>query len=85
MYIHTRSGSWDLYIMDVDAASTQKLTGSSSEYHRDPSWSPGNRILFSSNLDEDYEIYSIRPDGFDRIQLTNNDRDDFHPAWGPSQ
>ena len=84
VYIHTRSGSWDLYTMDVGGTSTQKLTGSSSEYHRDPSWAPGDRILFSSNLHGDYEIYSIRSDGSERIRLTDNDRDDFHPAWGPS-
>ena len=33
---------------------------------------PDERILFSSTRDGDFEIYSMRPDGTDLIQLTDN-------------
>lgn len=31
----------------------------------------------------DYELYSVRPDGSDRIRLTDNNVDDVSPTWSP--
>jgi Tol biopolymer transport system component len=39
------------------------------------------RIAFTSNRDGDAEIYSMKPDGTDVVQLTNNTTNDDHPAW----
>ena len=42
-----------------------------------------SRILFSSDRDGDFEIYSMLPDGSDVKRLTNNSGYDDLPAWSP--
>jgi len=41
------------------------------------------RILFSANLDGDYDIWSIRPDGSDLRQLFNKSGDQTQPRLNP--
>jgi Tol biopolymer transport system component len=64
-------------------------SGWANEY--DPAWSPdSNWIAFSSFRDpespeffqQDYEIFIVRVDGTELIQLTDNEFiDDYTPAW----
>jgi dipeptidyl aminopeptidase/acylaminoacyl peptidase len=35
------------------------------------------------NPEEDYEIFTINPDGTGLVQLTHNSADDLYPAWSP--
>ena len=47
---------------------------------------PGDRdarILFRSDRDGDYEVYSMLPDGSDQKRLTNNAAYDDFPVWSP--
>lgn len=47
-----------------------------------PRWSPdGTRILFTSNRDGDYELYTMRPDGTGVVRLTNEPGNDAHASW----
>jgi TolB protein len=48
-----------------------------------PAWSPdGALIAFASNHEgDDYEIYTMRPDGSDVTRRTDNGLFDFNPAW----
>jgi outer membrane protein OmpA-like peptidoglycan-associated protein len=49
-----------------------------------PQWSPdGTTIVFASNIAGDYNIYSIRPDGSDLLQLTRRIAVDIEPTWSP--
>jgi Tol biopolymer transport system component len=49
-----------------------------------PSWSPnGARIAFSSNEGGTHDIWTMRPDGSDRVQITNSADLDTEPAWSP--
>ena len=41
------------------------------------------RIIYSSVEDGDADIYSIDPDGSDKLQLTHNSVPDTQPAWSP--
>ena len=43
---------------------------------------PGT-IVFSSDRDGDYELFTMSPSGGDLHQLTDNDRRDTFPAWSP--
>jgi Tol biopolymer transport system component len=36
-----------------------------------------------SRRDGDYEIYVMKPDGSDQRPLTDNDTDEWSPAWSP--
>ena len=47
-----------------------------------PAWSPkGDRILFTSDRDGDWELYTIRPDGSDLKRLTHSPGNDAHATW----
>ena len=43
-----------------------------------------SRIVFSSDRDGDFEIYSMYPDGSDLKRLTSNSGYDDLPAWSPN-
>ena len=45
--------------------------------------SSNSRIVFSSDRDGDFEIYSMYPDGSNPKRLTNNSGYDDLPAWSP--
>ena len=46
------------------------------------SWSPDDKyILFSSDLDGDFDIYRVKSDGSDLTQLTNMPGDEGAPVW----
>ena len=51
-------------------------------YDNFPGWSPGgDRIVFSRLADDDFDIYTIRPDGTGLARLTTAPGNDSHPAW----
>lgn len=41
------------------------------------------KIAFQSLRDQNWEIYSMNPDGTGQTNLTNNSCVDVHPAWSP--
>jgi TolB protein len=50
-----------------------------------PSWAPSSSfIAFTSNIDENPEIYVMRPDGSARRRITNNTSADWLPRWRKS-
>lgn len=49
-----------------------------------PDWSPdGTRIVFSSNRDDNREIYTMTMTGADLQRLTHDDALDDQPVWSP--
>ena len=44
---------------------------------------PG-KIAFSGEDGQDYEIYTIQPNGGGRQPVTNNSSDDYDPSYSPS-
>jgi dipeptidyl aminopeptidase/acylaminoacyl peptidase len=42
------------------------------------------RIAYSGHDGNDYEIYTINPNGGTPLRLTNNDRDDEYPSYSPN-
>jgi Tol biopolymer transport system component len=48
-----------------------------------PQWSPdGTRILFRMDANNQFDFYTMRPDGTDVSQLTNEPEDDYFADWG---
>jgi TolB protein len=71
-----------LFILDSETGATKILTKDSRDNF--PAWSPdGSRIAFTSLRDNDYNIFSIAPDGTDLQRLTNAPGNDAHCAWSP--
>jgi TolB protein len=70
-----------LRIMDLE---TKKLTTLTTEYDNFPLWSPrGDLIAFVRQIEGDYEIFTIHPDGTSTKRLTFSPGNDAHGAWSP--
>jgi TolB protein len=55
-----------------------------AHYANFPQWQPrGNVILFTSDRDGRFELYTIRPDGSDLKRLTNVAGSNAHSTWSP--
>lgn len=76
-----------LRIVNVATGAVRTLT---TEYDTLPGWSPkGDRIVFnrfakdSRFAYDEFDIYTIRPDGTDLKRLTDSEGNDAHPFWSP--
>jgi TolB protein len=53
-----------------------------AHYDNFPQWSPTrDLIMFTTDRDGDFELYTIRHDGTDRRRLTNMKGNDAHSSW----
>jgi Tol biopolymer transport system component len=77
----------DIYVMNADGSNQVNLYPDPVPALYDlsrPSWSPnGARIAFSSNEGGTYDIWTMRPDGSDRVRITDSDDLDVEPSWSP--
>ncbi len=78
-----------IWLVKADGSGLHRL-GRDGFDNRLGEWSPdGSRIAYSRGhsggptLPEERGIYTIKPDGTGRVQLTAS-RDDFSPRWSPS-
>jgi TolB protein len=80
-----------IFTMDADGTGFVALFDFPGSYDSAPAWSPdGRRIAFESNAnvdganpEGDMEVWTMAPDGSDRVQLTHNALHDEGPAWSP--
>jgi len=79
--------NYEIYTMSSDGSDVRRLTENQLISDRRPSWSQdGSRIVFASNRDGDFEIYTMdSSDGSNVRQLTNNGFgvSDWHPSYSP--
>ena len=69
--------------MDIDGENPRRLTNNDARDER-PFLSPdGTRILFMSNRDGNYEIYTMAPDGSGQTRMTNTTEWEIFPTWSP--
>jgi TolB protein len=81
-----KTGTFDLFTIDVATRTEQNLTASTTHQDFDPTWSPdGTRIAFVSfevgqgNLD----VWAINADGTAPVRLTEEAGPDLSPDWQP--
>ncbi len=94
MHGEPQSGEYDIYIMNRDGSNLQRLTSFSGQ-DTNPSMSPdGSMIVFESWQNGNPEIYRIKANGSDAVQLTNYDGPEpkssvefpggnSNPSWSP--
>ncbi len=82
-FISERDGNQEIYIMNSDGTSQDRLTHNTSS-ESEPVWSPdGKQLAFVSERDGNAEIYVMKADGASQIRLTFNDSKDESPVWSP--
>ena len=70
-----------LFVTSVANGGLTPLTDA-SYYSNFPQWSPDNNlIMFTSNKDDDFELYTMRPDGSELLRLTDVKGVDAHSTW----
>ena len=63
---------------------TNAITTLTNDYDNFPLWSPrGDLIMFSRFAENDYEIYTIKPDGTGLKRLSYSHGNDAHQGWSP--
>lgn len=76
-------------VVSADGSSPLTLTEEMVGDQLDPAWSPGlaggeERIAFSSSTGSRRTLWTMRPDGSDRRQITHGDETlDSRPSWSP--
>ncbi len=74
-------GEDGLRIMNLSDKSTVKLT---NDWDNFPAWSPmGDLIGFIRRIGNDFEVFTIHPDGTGLTQLTHIHGNEAHLAWSP--
>ncbi len=82
-FASNRSGSWDLYLLDLESGKVTRLTSSLS-FEANPSWSPdGAYVAYESYSGDNFDINIISIKGGFPIQVTRHPAGDFAPAWSP--
>ncbi len=79
-----REGGFSLILIDVLNGGLRKIIDMEVEQQRSPSWHPdGQSIVFSGNLNGQFDIFSIDIDTLDITNLTNDDFFDAAPVFSP--
>lgn len=82
VYVSSEVPYAHLMIMDMTTGASKRLLDKEGN-EGSPRWSSdGNRILYMSDRGGRFNLYTVRPDGTDEIQVTNFGQDD-RPSWSP--
>jgi Tol biopolymer transport system component len=77
-------GAIRIYLVDADGGNPAPIGPNLDSLDLRPAWSPdGTRIAFASRMDGDFDIYTMRADGTDIQQVTNDPGRDVEPTWQP--
>lgn len=99
-FVGETEGQLDIWTMDLDGSNQMNVTNDAavdfySDYMSEPptltasgpagtSHSQEGRLIFNSNRDGPWQLYSITESGTDLVRLTNYPADDEMPRWRPS-
>lgn len=81
-FVSDRGGGPQIYTYDLDSGRIQRVTYEGN-YNTSPDWSPGGDRIAFTGLAGNFDIYTIRPDGRERLQVTSHPADDEDPSWSP--
>ncbi|MDY6965300.1 MAG: PEGA domain-containing protein [Halobacteriota archaeon] len=82
-FMSSKSGNFDIWVMDVDGSNLKQLT-TSPEEEGYPAWSPdGTKIAFFSGRSDNLDIWVMDLNSGELSQLTTHPKNDIQPAWSP--
>jgi Tol biopolymer transport system component len=77
----------DIYVIRRDGTHLTRVTHTRRQSETDLDWSSRNRLVFRSSVgrfrENRYELFTMRPNGTERRQLTQNTVPDSEPDWAP--
>ncbi len=78
------TGNHDIYVANIDGSGIQNITVGLTSWDNGWDWSPdGSLIIFTSDRDGSWELYTMTPDGGDINRLTFTDYNEGWPSWTP--
>ncbi|GAB1421692.1 hypothetical protein MASR2M15_18740 [Anaerolineales bacterium] len=87
VFTSSRDGFQELYTIKPDGTDRQRLTHNTGLNDLMASYSPdGQYIAYMTNYsvgDNSGEIWVMKADGTEQVQITDNDHYDFYPIWSP--
>ncbi len=84
LMVSDRGGSDDIYKYPLDGSEPTLLVGGSGdEFQASYSGSGGTHVVFDTNRDGNWELYTIGADGSSLSRLTSNPGADQLPVWRP--
>ncbi|MEJ2539088.1 MAG: CehA/McbA family metallohydrolase [Gemmatimonadota bacterium] len=73
----------DIWVQPLDSPEARAITAGPG-YHFEPAWSPDGRwIALAVELDGNFDLALVRPDGTGFRRLTSDEALDIQPAWAP--
>ena len=83
-YVWPLYAGYDIYLADVDGTPSGRLTNNSNYYDAEVRVSPkGDRIVFTSTRAGDIDLFSMKLDGSDIKQLTDEEGYDGEAFYSP--
>ncbi len=92
-FLSKRDNDLGIYLMRSDGSYQRRLSSfhilksifPSLEHNEDPYWSPdGTEIVYISQINNEFEIFTMSSNGFNKTQITdNNDNFDGYAVWSP--
>ena len=79
--------NYEIFLMDIQSGEQRRVAFSQNTniHNLYPSWAPdGSRIVFASNFDGDYDLYTVDEKGKNHTRLTDSEGDDVQPDWSPN-
>ena len=85
VYVSGRAGLPQLYVMNADGTSSEKIDLPDMGYVVDPDWSPNGQLLAFSwqRPDGNYDIYVMDIVSHKLMQLTRDSARNEKPSWAP--
>ncbi len=81
-YVSDRSGSWQIWLSDIDGAGIRQLTDFKGSLVGTPRWSPDSqRLIFDGQFEDHSAIWLIDGDGGNLHRLNDNGVREYLPSW----
>lgn len=83
-FVSNRAGGPQIYVAGVGGDAAPRRITFQGDYNTSPAWSPkGDRIAYVSRGGGRFDIFTMRPDGSERVQVTSGPGSSEDPSWSP--